>query len=124
MESGNNTSHDQNSLPPNEHDDEDVIDPQDQINPFDWQALETEYLAAMAGCKAEEDAHLREFAALSQFFAVWAETISGREQERSHQRLRTQSTFVKKKEHELEERRKHYVQVVEAFRKALTMLNG
>ncbi|CAD0093053.1 unnamed protein product [Aureobasidium vineae] len=86
MESGNATSHDQNSPPPDEHDEEDVIDPQSPMDPFDWQALETEYLAAMAECKAEEDAHLQDFASLSQFFAVWAETISGREQERSHQR--------------------------------------
>ncbi|KAG9949087.1 hypothetical protein KCU85_g4613, partial [Aureobasidium melanogenum] len=123
MESGDTTPHDQNSPPPDQHDEEDVTDPQEEMNSFDWQKLETEYLTAMAQCKEEEDAHLQEFASLSQFFGVWAETISGHEQKRSHQRLRTQSTFVMRKEEELEERRKHYVQVVEAFRAALSMLD-
>jgi hypothetical protein len=88
MESGNTTPKDQSSPPPDEHehDDEDVANPQDQIEAFDWQGLETEYLEAMAECKAEEDAQLQEFASLSQFFGVWAETISVHEQNRSHQR--------------------------------------
>jgi hypothetical protein len=98
MESGNTTPHDQTSPPPDEHehDDEDVINPQDKIDPFDWQQLETEYLDAMAECKAEEDAQLEEFASLSRFFGVWAETISGHEQKRSHQRyayLQSESDF-------------------------------
>jgi hypothetical protein len=88
MESGNTTPHDQTSPPPDEHehDDEDVINPQDKIDTFDWQRLETEYLDAMAECKAEEDVQLEEFASLSRFFGVWAETLSGHEQKRSHQR--------------------------------------
>lgn len=86
MESGNTTSHDQNSPTPDEHDEEDATDPREEMNPFNWQELETEYLNAMAECKAEEDAHLQDFASLSQFFRVWAETISGHEQKRSHQR--------------------------------------
>jgi hypothetical protein len=90
MESGNTTPHDQSSPSSDdhehEHDDEDVGNPQDQIESFNWQELETEYLEAMAECKAEEDAQLKEFASLSQFFGVWAETISGHEQKRSHQR--------------------------------------
>jgi hypothetical protein len=98
MESGNTTPHDQTSPPPDEHehDDEDVINPQDKIDPFDWQQLETEYLAAMAECKAEEGVQLEEFASLSRFFGVWAETISGHEQKRSHQRyayLQSESDF-------------------------------
>jgi hypothetical protein len=40
----------------------------------------------MADCKAEEDVQLEEFASLSRFFGVWAETLSGHEQKRSHQR--------------------------------------
>ncbi|KAH0351149.1 hypothetical protein KCU81_g2270, partial [Aureobasidium melanogenum] len=123
MESGDTTSHDQNSPSSDQHDEEEATDPQEEMDPFDWQKLETEYFNAMAQCKEEEDAHLQEFASLSQFFGVWAETISGHEQKRSHQRLRTQSSFVMRKEEELEERRKHYVQVVEAFRAALSMLD-
>jgi hypothetical protein len=94
MESGNTTPQDQSSPLSDEHehehehnpDDEDVANPQDQIESFNWQELETEYLEAMAECKAEEDIQLKEFASLSQFFGVWAETISGHEQKRSHQR--------------------------------------
>ncbi|KAH0292276.1 hypothetical protein M436DRAFT_60926 [Aureobasidium namibiae CBS 147.97] len=124
MESENTAPHDQISPPPDEHDhdEEDAVEPQEEMDLFDWQALETEYLNKMAEHKAEEDAHLQEFASLSRFFGVWAETISGHEQKRSHQRLRTQSTLVMKQEDDLEERRKHYVQVVEAFRRALLML--
>ncbi|KAG9520953.1 hypothetical protein KCU99_g7808, partial [Aureobasidium melanogenum] len=123
MESGDTTPHDQNSPPLDQHDEEDATDPQEEMEPFDWQGLETSYLKAMAECKAEEDAHLQEFASLSQFFGVWAGTISGHEQKRSHQRLKTQSALVMRKEEELEERRKHYVQVVQAFRMALSMLD-
>ncbi|KAG9577792.1 hypothetical protein KCU77_g7657, partial [Aureobasidium melanogenum] len=123
MESGDTNPHDQNSPSPDQHDEEDATDPQEEMDSFDWQKLETDYLNAMAQCKAEEDAHLQEFASLSQFFGVWAETISGHEQKRSHQRLKTQSALVMRKEEELEERRKHYVQVVQAFRMALSMLD-
>lgn len=86
MESGDSTPHDQNRPPPDQHDEESGTDPQEEMNPFDWQTLETEYLNAMAKCKAEEDAHLQDFTTLSQFFGVWAGTISGHEQKRSHQR--------------------------------------
>jgi NH3-dependent NAD+ synthetase len=90
MESGNTTPHNQHSPSPDEHeheqDEEDVLEPHEEMDSFDWQALETEYHDAMAQCKAKEDAHLQEFASLSQFFRVWAETISGHEQKRSHQR--------------------------------------
>lgn len=98
MDPGNATPHDQICPPPDEHeheqeheqehehDDEDDAEPQEQMEIFDWQALQTEYLDAMTECKAEEDAHLQEFASLSRFFQVWAETVSGHEQKRSHQR--------------------------------------
>lgn len=92
MEPEKTTPHDQISPPPDEHehehehDEEDVGEPEEEMDLFDWDALETEYLNVMAECKAAEDSHLQEFAALSQFFEVWAETISGHEQKRSHQR--------------------------------------
>jgi len=88
MESENTAPQDQVNSSPDEHDhdEEDVVEPQEEMDLFDWDALETEYINKMAECKAEEDAHLQEFASLSRFFGVWAETISGHEQKRSHQR--------------------------------------
>ncbi|KAI5273339.1 hypothetical protein E4T47_03413 [Aureobasidium subglaciale] len=125
MESSHATTlHGQTSPPPDASEEEDNIDPRDELSPFDWQALNSEYLETMAQCKMNEDKHLEEFASLSRFFGVWAGTISGHEQERSHTRLRTQSTLAKYHEGELEKRRKHYVNVVEAFRSALHMLGN
>ncbi|KAI5210711.1 hypothetical protein E4T39_00189 [Aureobasidium subglaciale] len=124
MESDHATPlHRQTSPPPHESEGEELVDPKDELSPFDWQALDAEYLQTMAQCKANEDKQLEDFASLSQFFGVWAETISGHEQKRSHARLRTQSALAMHNEVELEKRRKHYVKVVEAFRKALLMLD-
>ncbi|THW80603.1 hypothetical protein D6C84_00308 [Aureobasidium pullulans] len=124
MASENTTPIKQTNHPPDDSDQEDSFDPKDEINPFDWQDLEARYLSAMAECKAKEDVHLEEFESLSQYFGFWAETISDHEQKRSHQRLKTQSALVERQETELEERRTHYIKVVEAFQNALNMLNN
>ncbi|THY17736.1 hypothetical protein D6D02_03052 [Aureobasidium pullulans] len=124
MASENTTPIKQANHPPDDSDHEDSFDPKDEINPFDWQDLEARYLRAMAECKAKEDVHLEEFESLSQYFGFWAETISDHEQKRSHQRLKTQSALVERQETELEERRTHYIKVVEAFQNALNMLNN
>jgi hypothetical protein len=71
---------------PDESDHEDETSPTDQIEQFDWQELEDSYLQAMADRKTEEDKLLEHFQSLSQYFGVWAETISGHEQHRSHTR--------------------------------------
>lgn len=67
-----------------EHDD--AIDPMDEMEAFDWEELESRYMEAMHACKAGEEAHLQEFESLSQYFELWAETISGHEQQRSYAR--------------------------------------
>ncbi|GAB7354086.1 hypothetical protein MBLNU459_g4657t1 [Dothideomycetes sp. NU459] len=108
------------------------IDPGESLESFDWDDLETRYHDMVRQKSKEEEALRAEFDALCQYFNVWAQTISDHEVERSFKRyvtsrsrspffwnyaalgtdfvrlsIKTQTAFVQKQEHDLEQRRIH-----------------
>ncbi|KAK5120378.1 hypothetical protein LTR85_006317 [Meristemomyces frigidus] len=108
-------------------------EPQDRIEGFDWQNLQERYHARMRELDADEHAIFAEFEGLCnamsgtklirvQYFAVWANTSQTHEVDRSYKRLKTQMTYVQHAEDELEQKRGHYIKVVEAFKSALLLL--
>ncbi|KAK3709275.1 hypothetical protein LTR37_011013 [Vermiconidia calcicola] len=97
-------------------------DPQTKIENFDWQDLQKRYHDKIAELDATEHNILGEFNSLCDYFSVWAQTGSHREVDRSFKRLKTQMTLVQHHEDELETKRQHYIQVVNAFKSALELL--
>ncbi|KAI9684581.1 MAG: hypothetical protein M1822_005669 [Bathelium mastoideum] len=83
-----------------------AVDPSEPLEKFDWYDLEVRYHDMIKDRDAVEQQLLQDFDHLSQVG------------------LKTQMTYVHHEEQQLEEKRLHYVQVVNAFRKALELLNG
>lgn len=99
---------------------EDNID----IDPMDWTAFEMDYMKALKVVDDEEGALLTEFEKVADAFTRWAEASGGHDNERAVKRLKTRERFVELSEHELEKKKKHYAEVVDAFKKALALLTG
>ncbi|TKA21919.1 hypothetical protein B0A50_08567 [Salinomyces thailandicus] len=99
-------------------------DPNDNIADFEWGDLERRYHKKMTDLDTNEHKIMGDFNALCSFFAVWAETSRTHEVDRSFKRLKTQTAFVQHQEHELQQKRDHYVKVVDAFRSALQLLGN
>ncbi|KAK3714736.1 hypothetical protein LTR37_007716 [Vermiconidia calcicola] len=97
------------------------VDPQAKIENFDWQDLQQRYHDKIAELDATEHNILGEFNSLCDYFSVWAQTGSHREVDRSFKRLKTQMTLVQHHESELEAKRQHYIQVVNAFKIAMLL---
>ncbi|KAK5112500.1 hypothetical protein LTR62_004257 [Meristemomyces frigidus] len=99
-------------------------DPQEPIPEFDWTDLESRYHNKMADLKKNEDEIYKEFNDLCNFFNVWANATQYHEVDRSFKRLKTQMTYVRHEEEELEQKRGHYMKVVDAFKSALLLLEN
>ncbi|KAL9093950.1 MAG: hypothetical protein Q9165_003873 [Trypethelium subeluteriae] len=115
-------------------------EPDEPIDSFNWSDLEMRYHDMIKERNQVEHQLLQEFDHLSQvncpmlvvvlslrgvkFFCQWAAAGALRETDRSYKRLKTQAAFVNHEERQLEQKRQHYVQVVNAFRSALDLLNG
>ncbi|KAF2230742.1 hypothetical protein EV356DRAFT_323936 [Viridothelium virens] len=99
-------------------------EPDEPMQYFNWSGLEMRYHDMIKERNQVEHQLLQDFDHLSQFFCQWATAGALRETDRSYKRLKTQATFVNHEERQLEQKRQHYVQVVNAFRSALDLLNG
>ncbi|KJY01047.1 hypothetical protein TI39_contig305g00012 [Zymoseptoria brevis] len=98
--------------------------PEERIQAFDWDELLIQYHEEMNKATAEEHGILKEFRELGKYFNVWAQTGCGKEVDRSFKRLKTQQAYVQNEERQLEEKRVHYVKVVDAFKSALQLLEN
>ncbi|KAH0539093.1 hypothetical protein FGG08_004331 [Glutinoglossum americanum] len=96
--------------------------PKHPIESFDWDEFEGRFADAMGEIKAKEDLLYDEFDEMIQFFGIWLSTIDTHEDERAHKRLKTRIHWVQGSESNLEEKRGHYMRVVEAFQRALALL--
>jgi len=106
--------------------DEDEPEPKisQDVTSFDWQDFQTRYIDAISAANEKEDEIMLHFQRLSEYFAVWAMATSHYDEERALKRLKTREVYIQHAEHKLEEKKKHYLQVVEAFKKALELLGG
>lgn len=107
-----------------EHDEHDDDSPNTPLPNFDWSDLENRYRAMIAQKVTEEAEVWEEFCKITDYFGAWCSASSRHETNRGLKRHKTQAYFVRAEEQQLEERRKHYVKVIEAFRSALSMLEG
>ncbi|EJP69797.1 uncharacterized protein BBA_01762 [Beauveria bassiana ARSEF 2860] len=87
----------------------------EELQPFDWEAFESRYEAALVKASEEETAILKEAESLSKYFQVWATAASSHDDARSVKRLQTRQRFVNLAEEKLSQKQKHYVEVVRAF---------
>ncbi|KAF1989583.1 hypothetical protein K402DRAFT_349509 [Aulographum hederae CBS 113979] len=102
---------------------DDDAGPGDKIEDFDWDDLERRYHDAIKERDDDEHRMYQEFQKLMEYFQVWAQTTSNHENDRSFKRLKTRMFHIQNSEARLEERRQHYKSVVEAFQRALNLLN-
>ncbi|RHZ54657.1 hypothetical protein CDV55_102036 [Aspergillus turcosus] len=72
---------------------------------------------------AEEELRARSLKLL-EIFNSWSQSAVLRDESRALKRFKTQSQHVQTSEEDLENRRKHYADVVKAFENALALLNN
>ncbi|TID17344.1 hypothetical protein E2P81_ATG07917 [Venturia nashicola] len=106
-----------------ESEDETEAEPHDELQTFDWEALQERYHSMIHDQAVAEDQMWEEFTQLINYFAIWSETTQSHEVDRSFKRLKTRIHHVQSSEDEFEGKRKHYINVVEAFQSALALLN-
>ncbi|KAF2088274.1 hypothetical protein K490DRAFT_64953 [Saccharata proteae CBS 121410] len=123
-DSQNVTSVKPNQQNVNDEEEEEQSDPTEELAEFDWTDLQERYHDAMKKLQAEETQIGIEFTDLMKFFELWAQTTAAHEVDRSFTRLMTRSAHVRISEAQLEEKRQHYMKVVNAFQSALNLLNA
>ncbi|OQN99444.1 hypothetical protein B0A48_14421 [Cryoendolithus antarcticus] len=99
-----------------------IDSPAEPIKDLDWGDLYARYGKCMDQLTHEENQIWADFNNLSDMFNAWVTASERHELERSSKRLKTQTTLVRHHEGQLEEKRQHYVKVVEAFQSALKLL--
>ncbi|CAL8575114.1 hypothetical protein XPA_001057 [Xanthoria parietina] len=103
---------------------EEPVDPKGLLEPFGWDDLEERFAQKMHECQRQEGEIANEFKEWGQVFQAWASTTREYEEERLHKRLKTRMAWVRNSESTLEEKRQHYIKVVQAFESALALLGG
>jgi len=95
-----------------------------ELPEFDWSAFEAEYTKAIRAADEGENELSGEFDKLCSLFSLWADAASEHDNTRAVKRLKTRERFVQISEGKFEDKKKHYVEVVDAFKKALALLHG
>ncbi|KAK4973351.1 hypothetical protein LTR28_011234 [Elasticomyces elasticus] len=91
-----------------------LFDPDEGIESFAWDDLEQRYHDAMREREAVERGLHDEFSCLMDYFAIWAQTTTTHEVDRSFKRLKTQMAFVQHEEGALERKRQHCMLIFSA----------
>ena len=93
-----------------------------RLEEYDWLELEEQFMKRMEAFKAVEDGIWEEWKGWGELFKAWASTISVHDEERASKRLRTRIAFTQGSEENLEQKRQHYIKVVQAFEAALALM--
>ena len=99
-----------------------AMDPSVRLEEYDWAELEEQFMKRMEAFKAVEDGIWEEWKGWGELFKAWASTISVHDEERASKRLRTRIAFTQGSEENLEQKRQHYIKVVQAFEAALALM--
>lgn len=99
-----------------------AMDPQVRLEEYDWAELEEQFHKRMEAFKAVEEGIWEEWKGWGELFGAWASTISVHDEERASKRLRTRIAFTQASEESLEQKRQHYIKVVQAFEAALALM--
>ncbi|BCR90831.1 uncharacterized protein ACHE_60717A [Aspergillus chevalieri] len=96
----------------------------EKLRDCDWEQLEEKYAKAMEEHGKSEEELRAQVAKLLEIFVAWSQTTVLRDEDRALKRFKTQMQHVQNSEERLENKRKHYTDVVKAFESALALLNG
>ncbi|PGG98572.1 hypothetical protein AJ79_08825 [Helicocarpus griseus UAMH5409] len=88
----------------------------------DWDQLQRKFGEAMDQRSQAENALQKETAELLEMFISWSQTTIFRDEDRAYKRFKTRMGFAQNSEAKLEEKKKHYANVVKAFENALALL--
>lgn len=99
-----------------------AMDPQVRLEEYNWAELEEQFQKRMEAFKAVEQGIWEEWKGWGELFGAWASTISVHDEERASKRLRTRIAFTQASEESLEQKRQHYIKVVQAFEAALALM--
>ncbi|KAJ5286888.1 hypothetical protein N7478_002574, partial [Penicillium angulare] len=110
---------------------EPVIDTEDalvshltqDLQQYDWIQLQEKYTDAMDEHSRAEENIRSETARLLEAFTAWSQTAVLQDEQRALKRFKTQMQHVQNSEVSVENKKKHYMEVVEAFQSALALLN-
>lgn len=95
----------------------------DSIKDFDWSQLESVYIQMMEQHEKSEEELRNHITRLLQILTSWSQTTVVHDESRAVKRFRTQMHHVQNSEESLEKKRRHYMDVVNAFERALALLN-
>ncbi|PBP20991.1 hypothetical protein BUE80_DR008181 [Diplocarpon rosae] len=93
-----------------------------ELADYDWDDFERRYTDHMSKLDEEENKDYENFDNHATSFLIWAQSASQRDNARISKRLKTRSRFTQLAENSLEDKKRHYVDVVSAFQKALDLL--
>lgn len=99
-----------------------AMDPQVRLEDYDWPDLEEQFIKRMEAFRRDEEAIWDEWKGWAELFRAWADTISVHDEDRASKRLRTRIAFTQGAEENLEQKRQHYIKVVQAFEAALALM--
>ncbi|KAJ5478534.1 hypothetical protein N7530_004043 [Penicillium desertorum] len=88
-----------------------------------WEQLQGKYADAMEEHGRVEENLRVETAKLLEVFMAWSQTTVSQDENRALKRFKTQMQHVQNSEVNVENKKKHYVEVVKAFQNALALLN-
>ncbi|KAL1965956.1 hypothetical protein VTN77DRAFT_4896 [Rasamsonia byssochlamydoides] len=88
----------------------------------DWEQLQERFSAAMEEHARVERDLQEQTTQLLKIFMTWSRITISRDEDRSFKRFKTRMQHVQNSELQLEEKRKHYINVVRAFESALALL--
>ncbi|CAI7651218.1 unnamed protein product [Penicillium pancosmium] len=89
----------------------------------DWDQLQEKYTDAMDEHSRVEEELRVETARLLEVFTAWSQTTVLQDERRALKRFKTQMQHVQNSEVSVENKKKHYNDVVKAFQSALALLN-
>ncbi|KAJ5139135.1 uncharacterized protein N7515_003983 [Penicillium bovifimosum] len=89
----------------------------------DWEQLQGKYTDAMEEHGRVEENLRVETAKLLEVFMAWSQTTVSQDENRALKRFKTQMQHVQHSEVNVDNKKKHYAEVVKAFQNALALLN-
>ncbi|KAI9047706.1 hypothetical protein LZ554_008416 [Drepanopeziza brunnea f. sp. 'monogermtubi'] len=95
-----------------------------ELEKSDWFEFEKRYATEFRQLDDDEEATMEKVDKLADAFYLWGRAGSYRDNERISKRLKTRIRFTEIAESSLEEKKNHYVQVVDAFQNAMKLLRG
>ncbi|KAJ6109747.1 hypothetical protein N7486_001982 [Penicillium sp. IBT 16267x] len=89
----------------------------------DWDQLQEKYIDAMGEHSRVEEDLRAQTTKLLDVFTAWSQTAMLQDEQRALKRFKTQMQHVQYSEVSVENKKKHYTEVVKAFQSALALLN-